>query len=86
VDVIDRMTELIIENGIEKEKADEIASTIRFEYGGELVYFPKRSETVRETILKELSAGASENDIIRKFRVSRKTVYRMIRKIKRGMK
>ncbi|SFI75360.1 hypothetical protein SAMN05428978_103247, partial [Nitrosomonas sp. Nm34] len=53
MDVIDRMTELIIQNGIEKEKADEIASTIRFEYGGELVYFPKRSETVRETIFKE---------------------------------
>jgi Mor family transcriptional regulator len=86
VDVIDRVTELIIENGIEQEKANAIASTIRLEYGGEMVYFPKRSESVRESIFRELKNGASQNDIVRKFRVSKMTVHRMMRKIKRGMK
>lgn len=86
MDVIDRVTELIVENGLDQDRASEIATTIRFEYGGELVYFPKKSETVRETILKELAKGASENDIVRRFRVSKRTVYRLMRKVQRGMK
>lgn len=85
MDVIDRVKQLIVENGLDQEKASKIESVIRFEYGGELVYFPKKSETIKESIFKDLKNGASENDIIRKFRVSKITAYRMMRKVKRGL-
>lgn len=82
MDVIDRFNCLMVENGIDQDRANRISDSIRHEYAGERVYVNKRSEFVSNEIMRALKNGASLDDIIKCYKVSKITAYRMMRKAK----
>lgn len=88
MDVIDRINDLMLENGIDPSCAVKIANSIRYEFCGDFLYVPKKSEAKKEEDKRRINNDIRSNipcDIIAKRHgVSINTVYRMARIMRGG--
>lgn len=82
MDVIDRFTELMVKNGIDHSSASRISDSLRMEYSGGLIYVPKKSEAEREKLATDIRNNVQIDKITQKYKISKWTVYRMMRKIR----
>ena len=82
MDVIDRLDCLLIEQGVDELAAHRISGMMRQEYCGGLIYVPKKSEAIREQIFDEIRQHVPRDKIVKRYGISKTTVYRMTEKIK----
>jgi len=83
MDVIDRINEILVENGVLPANAKKIANSVRHEYGGEMVYVPKRSPTYKEALIRDLKTSGNFKLLAKEHRVHYNTVRRMAKKLRR---
>ncbi len=85
-DIIKRFIELLtgVQPSFSEEMAANIERQLRHEYAGERVYIQKRDESVR-TIIEGRFDGKNTEKLARELRVSRRTVYRSINKLRKGV-
>ncbi|WP_299078938.1 Mor transcription activator family protein [uncultured Paraglaciecola sp.] len=84
MDVIDRISEILVENGVLPANAEKITNSVRHEYGGEMVYVPKRSHLYKEAIMRDLRTSGNFKLLAKEHRVHYNTVRRMAKKLRRS--
>jgi Mor family transcriptional regulator len=84
-DIIKRFIELLAEAqpSFSESIAEGIEHQLRHEYAGERVYIPKRDIQSRALIAVRFTGNNTE-ELARKMRVSRRTVYRAVKKKRMG--
>ena len=83
MDLIDRLNDVMVANGIDPDRAVKISESIRREYCGGLIYVPKKSCAERERIAEDIRNNVPHEKIAKKYSISKITVYRMMRKIRK---
>ena len=80
-DIVTRFFELLAEAApsLSESLAIEMERQIRHEFAGERVYIAKRDETLAVRIAEKFN-GRNVRDLSRELRVSRRTVYRALKK------
>lgn len=81
-DVIDRISEVMQELGIDSAKACAVSETIRMEFCGSQIYVPKKAEAIRDRMIGDIKNNVPSKEIERRYSVSKYTVYRMMKKIR----
>lgn len=84
-DLADKLTEILVRRGIERDKAKEIgreaAEFVRTEWGGQLVYVPKGTLfalTQRDMEIWEAFNGHNHADLARKHGVTLQRIYQIV--------
>lgn len=87
IDLITRFFELLAEAApsLSESLAEEIERQIRHEFAGERVYIHKRNDALATRIAEKFN-GRNVRDLSNDLRVSRRTVYRVIKKSRRDKK
>ena len=81
-DLVDRMLEMLVrEVPALKPRAEEIAQALRGEFAGEDVYIRRRAGPPAALVVEVLRRfnGRNVTEVARELRISRATVYRMLR-------
>lgn len=80
-DIIKRFIELLseVQPSLSETLALDIERQLRHEYAGERVYIPKRDKSVHVQIAARFTGNNTEK-LVRELRVSRRTVYRALKK------
>lgn len=83
-DIIKRFIELLVDvqPGFSEEMAQSIERQLRHEYAGERFYIPKHDKSV-SMLIAERYTGNNTEKLARELRVSRRTVYRSIHKLRK---
>lgn len=84
IDIVTRFFELLAEAdpSLSKSLAAEMERQIRHEFAGERVYIAKRDDALSERIAEKFN-GRNVREIAREMHVSRRTVYRSIKKARK---
>lgn len=82
MDVIDRMSEVMQECGIDSGKAIAVSETIRREFSGTQIYVPKKADAVRDRMIDDVKRNIPIAEIKKRYKVSGMTVYRMMHKLR----
>ena len=85
MDVIDRIEDVLVENGVSIDKASNICVYLRNEYAGDMIYVPKRSSASKIAIFEDLKTNGNFRFLAKKHNVSVMTISRMYKKL-RGLK
>lgn len=85
IDIVTRFFELLAQAApsLSESLALEIEHQIRHEFAGERVYIAKRDDALAERIAEKFN-GRNVREIAREMHVSRRTVYRSIKKARKG--
>lgn len=83
-DLVDRIFEYLVEQVPELagQKVDELKRAVRAEFKGEEVYIPSRSPSERQVLTQQVLAlfnGRNATEVARRLRISRATVYRILK-------
>ncbi len=82
-DIVTRIFELLVEAcpTLSASSAVEIERQIRYEFAGERAYILKRDDTLSTRIAEKFN-GRNIEDISREMKVSRRTVYRALQRLR----
>ena len=80
-DIIRRFIELLaeVQPSFSESAAADIECQLRHEYAGERVYIPKRDTNLRIDIAERFT-GRNTEKLARELRVSKRTIYRTVRR------
>lgn len=65
--------------------ADAIVAEVQFEFGGQQVYMPLKSDFINSLIVRQFN-GDNIPELVRRFRISRSTVYGLINKARQAQR
>lgn len=84
IDIVTRFFELLAEAApsLSESLAIEIERQIRHEFAGERVYIQKRTDALSERIAEKFN-GRNVRELAREMHVSRRTIYRSIKKARK---
>lgn len=58
--------------------ARSVVLDVLYEWGGEQVYLPVRSKFLNEVVREEIESGARASDVARKYRMAKRSVYKIL--------
>lgn len=79
-DILDRLAEVLSEQGLDDNKIMYIESKLRHEYSGERHYVTKKSQHRESLILEQMRRSRDFQRIAKEFQVSVCTIYRLSHK------
>lgn len=77
-DIVLRFSELAINAGLDQQKISNVATEIRREYAGSVVYVKKYDPMLDSKVLDMLSRNGNARQVAKEMNLHRSTVYKII--------
>lgn len=83
VDILSRVSEVLIESGVMPDKVEHAVEVVRSEYKSNCVYVRSRPSNFDNVVLTAFNETPDTKVIAKKFKLSRSTVYNILKRNKK---